>query len=155
LADKTDANSDAKAESRPGARPTGAVNSKPGTGGAVAAKMTVTGRVVDAQGKAVANARVAVVGLAESAMRVHPLDSVPQILAEGRADAKGQFRLTAPQTSRKTYWEVYLLAGASGHGLATASLDADAKQPTAKVTLAREHIIRGRLVDLQGTPARK
>src|SRR5262249_30540365 len=117
--------------------------------------MTVTGQVVDAQGIAVANARVAVVGLAKSAMRVHPLDSAPQILAEGRANAKGQFRLTAPQTSRESYWEVYLLAGADGHGLATASLDADAKQPRAKVTLAREHIIRGRLVDLQGAPARK
>jgi RNA polymerase sigma factor (sigma-70 family) len=138
------------------APPRGPADAKPKAAPqAAAAQMTVTGRVVDAAGKAAANAQVAVIGLPKSAQRVHPLDSPPQILAQGRADAQGRFRLTAPRTSKETYWGVYLLAAAAGHGLTRAELDADAWQPVVKVTLAREHILRGRLVGLQGAPAPK
>jgi RNA polymerase sigma factor (sigma-70 family) len=117
--------------------------------------MTVTGRVVDAAGKAVAGAHVAVIGRAKSSLRTHPLEALPRILAQGRADALGRFRLASPRTSRQTYWEVYLLARAAGCGLARAGLDADARRPAVTISLPPEHVVRGRLVDLQGTPARK
>jgi hypothetical protein len=58
--------------------------------------MTVTGRVIDAAGKAVAGAFVAVVGWAKSPLRTHPLNALPRVLAQGRADGRGRFRLTAP-----------------------------------------------------------
>jgi RNA polymerase sigma factor (sigma-70 family) len=113
--------------------------------------MTVTGRVLGADGKAAANARVAVVGRPRTAWH----DGWPQVLGQGRADAEGKFRLSVPRPSRQRFDEVYVLAGGPGHGLARADFSADAKQPEVAVTLARPQVFRGRLIDLQGLPAQK
>jgi hypothetical protein len=156
LADRPDAGGETKAGARSAALRQNAVKLKANPRApAPEEKMTITGQVVGADGKAVARARLAVLGRAKSPQRAHPLESGPRILAQGRADAQGRFRLSAPRTSKETYWEVYLLAGAAGHGLVQARLDPDARMPEVKITLPQERIVRGRLVDLQGLPARK
>jgi RNA polymerase sigma factor (sigma-70 family) len=123
---------------------------------APAETMAVTGRVVDAQGKAVAGARISVVAAVKSLLRnTHWPESVPQVLGEGKADEQGKFRLTVPRTSRARHAEVFLLAASPGHGLARAAFDVDVKQPDVKVALAKEQFVHGRLINLQGLAARK
>jgi RNA polymerase sigma factor (sigma-70 family) len=121
---------------------------------ATSEQMTVTGQVVNAGGQAAAGAQVAVIGRDISPHRVYERDSLTVVLGQGRADTRGRFLLRVPRTSKRRFWQVYVLAVAPGHGLNKVDFDADARQPEVKVPLGRERIIRGRLVDLQGTPAR-
>src|SRR5262249_50886001 len=60
------------------------------------------------------------------------------------------FRLEKAGATFDQFHEVELLASARGHGLAWARLGTPRKLD---VKLPREHVIRGRLIDLQGLPA--
>jgi RNA polymerase sigma factor (sigma-70 family) len=121
--------------------------------------ITVTGRVLDAAGKPVANAVVVVLAYPRTNPRIirnrwWSGDFYrPQIVARGRSDAQGKFRLTGPRTSKKSHQSVLLLAGAEGCALAQADIKPDAPRPDIQVRLARERVFHGRLVDLQGKPA--
>jgi hypothetical protein len=116
-------------------------------------KMTVSGRVVDAAGKPVAGAHVAVMGRPKPSGRAGQGIIYPEVLAEGRSGADGSFRLTAPRTSRARFHEAFLLARADGHGLGRQGLDPDAPRPEVNMRLNPEQVVHGRLVDLQGAPA--
>jgi hypothetical protein len=115
----------------------------------------VSGRVVDAAGKAVAGARVALVARRKTPTRGGDLsrDERRPTLAQGRADGAGNFRFTVPRTSTATYHEIHLLAGAPGHGLTWHDINPDAPRTEATLKLPPEKAVRGRLVDVQGHPA--
>jgi RNA polymerase sigma factor (sigma-70 family) len=117
------------------------------------ARMTVTGHVLDADGKPAAGADVAVLAWANNPNRVQRAYARWRVLGHGKTDAQGAFRLTVPRTSRQGYWCACALARAAGHGLARADFDPDAARPDVQVRLPREQVIHGRLVDLQGKPA--
>ena len=98
------------------------------------------GRVVDAEAKQVAGADVALLGNGK-------------VLAHGRADGEGRFRLSVARAALADYREVYAIAGKAGHGLAWARADLKMPSQETLVRLAPEKTIRGRLIDVQGQPA--
>jgi RNA polymerase sigma factor (sigma-70 family) len=117
-------------------------------------EMTVTGRVLDADGKPFAGADVAVVAEPKVAYRGGDLSAGrPEVLGRGKADAEGRFRLAVQRTSSVRFRSVIAVAGGAGHGLGWHDLDPDAAEPAAEVRLTREQVIRGRFVDVQGQPA--
>jgi protocatechuate 3,4-dioxygenase beta subunit len=115
--------------------------------------VTVTGRVLDAGGKPVAGAAVAVLARARYANRLSSNYSPLQVLGKTKTDAKGRFRLTAARTSPQPDGEVVILAGSPDHGLAPFHLTFGPKEFRADIRLPREQVLNGRLVDLQGKPA--
>jgi hypothetical protein len=122
---------------------------------APAQRETVLTGQVTASGNPVANARVTLIARpkigSRAAGRGH---DITQILAQTTADREGKFRVTAPGLSRERYWFAHVLAQAPGHGLGRAALKLD--QPPGELTLnlPPERLLKGRLVDLQGQPAK-
>jgi RNA polymerase sigma factor (sigma-70 family) len=115
-------------------------------------ELAFVGRVVGADGRPAAGADVALLGEARS----NPPNTVwlgSKVLAHGRADADGKFRLTAARAALADYREVYVIAGKAGHGPAWALAELKTPSPETLVRLAPEKIVRGRLLDLQGQPA--
>jgi RNA polymerase sigma factor (sigma-70 family) len=117
-------------------------------------EMTVTGRVLDAGGKPLAGAEVAVMAWPKPTHRGGDLSSGrPEVLGRTRSDTDGRFRVNTPRTSSAEFRGAVVLAGSDGHGIGWQRLDPDAEKPLAELHLAPEHIIRGRFVDVQGQPA--
>jgi protocatechuate 3,4-dioxygenase beta subunit len=75
------------------------------------------------------------------------------VLAEGKADDEGRFRLAVPRTSSAQYADVQLTATADKHAPAWRRLNPDAESWDADLKLPPEQVIRGSMVDLQGQPA--
>jgi RNA polymerase sigma factor (sigma-70 family) len=126
------------------------LNPNPGPG-----RMFVVGRVLDPQGKPVPGASVMV--YARSTI-YRPAASAERAFAKqlGRAscDGSGRFRVDVPRTSSSRHDGFGAVALAPGYGVAWVDLDPDADQPPADIALRLEQVIRGRLLDLQGQPAR-
>ncbi len=126
-------------------------------GPAADARMSVTGRVLDPSGKPVPGAAVMVI--ARSRMYDRPMLLIvpfgPMTAHEGRCDESGRFRVVLPRTSSARHDAVVATAIAPGYGIGWAELDPDAESPTADVALRTEQVIRGRLLDTRGQPARK
>src|SRR5438270_307393 len=75
-------------------------------------EMIVTGLVLGAGGKPVSGAPVLVLGASNAPLRAVNRDKV---LAEGKTDADGRFRLPAPRTSSAQYRDGYVVATAEKH----------------------------------------
>ncbi|WP_406699206.1 sigma-70 family RNA polymerase sigma factor [Singulisphaera sp. Ch08] len=120
-----------------------------------AGRMTVTGRVLDPQGKPAANAQISIIGRSRSPESGIDVQKNPYILlGQGTTDGDGQFRVEASRVSSARFHEVYALAGTSPRsGFGSVKLDPDAEHPAAEFRLRPEQIIRGRLVDVNGQPA--
>jgi hypothetical protein len=120
--------------------------------------LTITGRVLLPGGKAAAKADVAVLLWSPLQPQLGQPMPRPHVLAEGRADGKGRFRLRvrrpAPLVSyRRRYYQMAVVAGSAGFGLGFRCVKLDAERPDVEVRLATEQVRRGRLFDLQGQPA--
>jgi beta-lactamase regulating signal transducer with metallopeptidase domain len=115
--------------------------------------MTVSGRVLDADGQPVAGAKVAVVGRRKRPLLNARADDQHEGLGRTETDADGRYQLEVTRTSSMTYYELQAVAAEPGYGLGWAELNRDAEQPSADVRLRPEQAIEGRLVDLQGAPA--
>ena len=113
-------------------------------------RMTVTGRVLDPQGKPVPNAAVMV--LVRSKFSDRPL--LRPTVHQGTCDRSGRFRIELPRTTSAQHDALLVTALAPGYGIGWAELNADAERPTADIALRPEQVIRGRLFDLQGQPVR-
>jgi RNA polymerase sigma factor (sigma-70 family) len=114
-------------------------------------EFTVAGTVMDADGKAVAGARVAVIGLAERPYRGRVGFREHETLGSGQADREGHFRIACVAESATRAPIRQVLASAPGHGLAWVLLKPETDNVALK--LPPEQVIRGRLIDLQGQPA--
>jgi RNA polymerase sigma factor (sigma-70 family) len=119
------------------------------------ARMTVAGRVLDPDGKPVEGAAVDVIG-APRTPRVAASEDRGRhtLLGQGRSGGDGRFWLDVPRTASARVHELGLIAAAPGYGLGWANLNPDDEQPTADVRLQPEQVIRARLVDVIGAPAR-
>ncbi len=120
-----------------------------------AARMTVTGRVLDPAGKPVPRAAVMVIVRSKLFDRPTHLQTFgPLVARDGRCDGSGRYRIELPRTSSARDAAVAVVALAPGHGVGWSELDPDADPPMADVSLRPEQVIRGRLFDVQGRPAR-
>jgi RNA polymerase sigma factor (sigma-70 family) len=117
-------------------------------------QMTVGGRVLDAEGRPLAGADVAVLARAKVARRAGDLSSGGiGVLGRGKTDAEGRFRLEVARTVSTRFDNVAVVAAAANQGLGWEHFNPDAEKPTVEIRLAPEQVIRSRLVDLQGQPA--
>jgi RNA polymerase sigma factor (sigma-70 family) len=130
---------------RPQAAPKPAAEGRP--------EMTVTGRVLDADGKPVAAARVAVLAGVLHLQRHGGLSLDRKLFGQGETNRDGDFRLTVPRTSSVRNWAVDVVAARAGYGLGWQLFDPDAERPVVSVRLHPEQVLRGRLIDLEGQPA--
>src|SRR5262249_10843095 len=112
-----------------------------------------TGRVVDAAGKPLSGADVALAGRPSHLPGIWVKSPRLQVLARGKSDGQGRLRLTVPRRPGAIYYGVVLLAGTAGHGLAVRPLDLAAPPREARLELPPERVYQGRLVDLQGVAA--
>jgi RNA polymerase sigma factor (sigma-70 family) len=110
--------------------------------------IVLAGRVVDSDGKAVPEARVAVAGVPTPALRHEYPDTWNEVLGQTTADKQGRFRLTAPASAKS----LVLLARGGNHALAEQRVDLSKKAAELTLTLPPEHLYRGRLVNLEGQP---
>jgi RNA polymerase sigma factor (sigma-70 family) len=112
----------------------------------------VSGRVLGADGKPVPEAHVALAGLPRSR---HAFDSGwldETVLARGRTDAEGRFRIGLAGATRASYEDVFAIAGKDGHGLTWGKVPRSAEGPEFVLRLTAEKLVRGRVLDLQGLP---
>jgi beta-lactamase regulating signal transducer with metallopeptidase domain len=116
---------------------------------------TVTGRVVDAQGKPVPGARVAVV--AERRKQVGDIGNFQRYqlaaMAAAESDREGRFQVDFPAIPPARLAGLSAIALAPGYGLDGSSLKTDSTRQEATITLDPEKMVEGRLVDVQGLPA--
>jgi hypothetical protein len=115
-------------------------------------RLTVIGRVHDADGKPVGGAAVAVLGRPKPRTRLVQLVSHVRVLGQGKAAADGTYRLTLAPLSKERYYDACVVAHAAGHGLAQHPFDPDARRLDVSLRLAREQVLRGRLLNLEGQP---
>ena len=120
------------------------------------ARMTVTGRVLDPDGKPVEGAIVEVVSQLRTpwvGASEETFGSEHALLGQGRSDGDGRFRLDATRMASIRVIQIHAMAAAPGYGLGWARLNPYADQPTADIRLLPEQPIRIRLVDVTGRPA--
>ncbi len=120
--------------------------------------MPVTGRVLDADGKPVPGANVAVVVWPNSVVHEGDPPPTPEVWARGRTKEDGRFELNVPRPAnlgayRRRVAQIALVANRDGHGLGWHFLRLDADKADAQVRLRPEQVLRGRILDVQGQPA--
>jgi hypothetical protein len=122
----------------------------------------VTGRVLGADGKPVANGFVALVAelWARSERSIgacyvngghFPLTF--RVTGPYATDEQGRFRAESPFGPARPGYRLSAHAAAAGQGQATVELAKGLSSQTVEIKLPREHLIRGRIVDTQGQPA--
>jgi protocatechuate 3,4-dioxygenase beta subunit len=122
--------------------------------------MTVTGRLLDAEGKPVADGRVTLVAelwcRTERPLGIYYHNGLPltsRVTGPYRTDNQGRFRATAAVGPARPAWAVFAYGAAVGHGQVRVELDKWARSQEITLKLDREHIVRARLIDTQGQPA--
>jgi RNA polymerase sigma factor (sigma-70 family) len=113
----------------------------------------IRGRVLDKEGRPLAQARAALLGLRRGTTRLGMRLLDDKILGRARAGADGRFRLSVSRKRLAPYERLYLLAGAAGHGSVWQEVKQGGARAETVVRLPEEKIIRGRVRDLQGLPA--
>ncbi|MGO9917097.1 MAG: sigma factor-like helix-turn-helix DNA-binding protein, partial [Isosphaeraceae bacterium] len=118
-------------------------------------RMTITGRVLDPDGKPVPNATTMAYASLKWPGRGDRLAPMwPSAIGQAQSNGAGRFRLDAPRVSSARHDVFGLIAIAPGYGAGWATLDPDAVEPATEITLRPEQVIHGRLFDVQGRPVR-
>jgi hypothetical protein len=123
------------------------------------APLTVAGKVKDANDKPVPGAHVVVVTSvhARSARPtgIFVTNTLPlayECHGPKATDEGGKFELLVPGIGSGVYRDIRVYAAAPGHGFAIRSLRPVCGRQEAEIELRREHIVRGRVIDLKGQP---
>jgi hypothetical protein len=75
------------------------------------------------------------------------------VLAEGRADTEGRYRLSLEGVSSKTHEYAYLIARMDGTAIAWKQINLDDANAELSLDLPPQELIKGKLVDIEGQPA--
>jgi beta-lactamase regulating signal transducer with metallopeptidase domain len=123
-----------------------------------AKRITVSGRVVNPQGKPVTAARLALLTLPKTwnTMRSEE-DARLDVLGQAQTDADGRFRLRVPRTpppSQNALLPGQIIVAAEGYGLGLCGLKLDADRVGLVVQLQPEQTVGGRFIDVQGQPVK-
>jgi RNA polymerase sigma factor (sigma-70 family) len=122
----------------------------PAAGGTVA----LSGRVLDPDGKPVPSARLIVLDMPRDVARFGSEDEVyMEVKDQAQGDAAGRFRVRVPREPAKRDMPPIIAARAEGYGLGLFAVTAGMTKEVV-IRLPREKVLRVRLVDLQGAPAR-
>src|SRR5262249_19283798 len=114
-------------------------------------RIAITGQVIGEDDKPLAAARVAVVASGNGPAASRDVSSIGfGVFGQTTADAEGKFRLTL---SRSSLGEAILMARKDGYGVSQQALNVEVERHKVTIRLAREQVVRGRLLDLQGEPA--
>lgn len=125
-----------------------------GSASAEASKTVIIGRVLDAEGRTVPQAQVALVARSRKPNRGGDFQSGrPKPLQVVRTDASGAFRLAIPRVSAAAFFYANVVAAKPGYGVGWESLPLAGDPDELTIRLPDEQIVRGRLVDDQGKPA--
>ncbi len=119
-------------------------------------RMTVTGRVLDPEGRPAAGVPVDIIAASRAPEAGIDVErGVYVLLGQGSADGDGRFRIEAARAGSAQFHDVCVVAAGAGRGsgFGSVKLAQDAEQPAAEIHLQPEQVIRGRLVDLSGQPA--
>jgi beta-lactamase regulating signal transducer with metallopeptidase domain len=114
---------------------------------------SLSGRVVDKAGQPIAGAHVAAIAWRKAASRGGDPDNRYNVLCETSADRDGRFHVRIAGASPKTHEQPLLMARAEGYGLAVTAFNLEGEAAPLTLSLQKEHVLRARLVDLQGQPA--
>jgi protocatechuate 3,4-dioxygenase beta subunit len=118
-------------------------------------RMFVVGRVLDPQGKPVANAMTMVYAAVKqpgsgAGGRVEEMKPSP--IGQACSDDSGRFHVDVPRTSSSRHHRTGAVAIAPGYGAGWVEFDPDNDRPIADISLWPEQVIRGCLFDLAGRP---
>jgi RNA polymerase sigma factor (sigma-70 family) len=117
-------------------------------------EMALSGRVLDDKRKPLAGAEVAVLGWGKPDLRGGALSSrEAELLGRTKTDEEGRFQLKVPRKWSDRFVGIAAMARVSDHGVGWQLITSETDKLTAEIHLAREQIIRGRFVDVQGQPA--
>jgi RNA polymerase sigma factor (sigma-70 family) len=118
-------------------------------------RMTVAGRVLGPDGKPLEGAVVDLVARPRSPW-VGASDDIDRytVLGQSQSGGDGRFQLDSPRTASIRFFEVFAVATAPGYGLGWAELNPDAEHPLAEIKLQPEQVVKVRLIDVTGAPAR-
>jgi RNA polymerase sigma factor (sigma-70 family) len=110
-----------------------------------AEQLTVTGKVIDADRKPVAGAKLYI-----PALKRTPPTSEDDIGTKlvGETAADGSYKVTF----EKSQFTRYLIVGAPGHGIAWENLQEASGSHEATVKLAKDQSVGGRIIDTEGKP---
>ncbi|HEV8000467.1 MAG TPA: M56 family metallopeptidase, partial [Planctomycetaceae bacterium] len=113
----------------------------------------LAGRVLNENGVPIPSARVSATATSRVNEAGGALKDHHEVLGEATTDATGTFHIDIAGVSTKSHRYPVLMAASDGYGLASQSFNLDGNNPNATFHLAREQIVRGRFVDLQGQSA--
>ena len=111
-------------------------------------KSTITGRCVDEKGEPISGAYVAAIGRNWAV----PEEELAEVFAETTTDNDGNFQFKLTDVLQKCYSMNMIIARAEGMGMAVESFDPQVDSEGHLLTLAKEKLIRGRLIDKQDKP---
>lgn len=113
----------------------------------------IIGRVLDAKGKTVPQAQVALVARSRKPNRGGDFKSGrPKPLQVAKTDVSGAFRLTVPRISPAEFYYANVVAAKPGYGMSWEPLPLAGDPHELTVRLPDEQIVRGRVVDDQEKP---
>ncbi len=109
--------------------------------------------MIDEQGAALAGADVAIIAACKSGQM---FTGQSDVLAKGVTNAKGEFALLTASGSKRTHGAARLVARAQGKALLSCTIDLERTELWADpVPLRDQSLIRVKLVDLEGKPAKQ
>jgi beta-lactamase regulating signal transducer with metallopeptidase domain len=115
--------------------------------------LTLAGHVLNETGTPIPGASVSAIATSNANETGGVLKDRHEILGEATTDAAGAFRIEISGVSPKSHRYPLLIASSERYGLASQSFNLEGANTNAIFRLAKEQIIRGRFVDLQGQPA--
>ncbi|MBI1914275.1 MAG: sigma-70 family RNA polymerase sigma factor [Planctomycetes bacterium] len=120
------------------------------TGPRAGTDVVVSGRVLGSGDRPLVGADVVLIGQPTYRPGTWIGSPAAEVLARGRANDQGQFRLSGPRGQGRGYYGLAVLASGRGHGLGGQALNPASRRQETTVRLGREVVLRGRVITLEG-----